>query len=342
MLNNYTKSIMAVVLMTALSGCVLPYNIGPTEVAVKTNKTFIGGKGVQEELGESGATKFYMPFMTQWDSFETKLQTLEMSASATSGDRMGADDMQFKTIDGNDISLDVTITYFIIPEKAAYILQNVATTDQELKEHIVRTVARSKPRDIFGELETEGFYDAVERSAKAEEAKSRLNEIMKPYGIVIDRVNTGDYRFNPEYQQAIEEKKIADQQVEKNKSSAKAAEEEYLRKVEEAKGEVSQMIAKANGSFEVAKIEADAYLEQQKKIAQAIEAEGRAEAEGIMKMNEALSGGGGEAMVKLKIAESLKGKKIIMLPIGGGGLDVRSTDINSLLELYGIQSITNK
>lgn len=342
MRNKMISLALTALFATTLTGCILPYNIGPTEVGVKTNKTFIGGKGVQEELGESGATRFYVPFLTQWNSFETRLQTLEMSAASNSGDRLSRDDMRFKTIDGNDISLDVTITYTIDPAKATYILQNVATNDAELKEHVVRTIGRSKPRDIFGELETEGFYDAIERSAKAQEAKLRLNDILEPYGIIVDRVNTGDYRFNPEYQQAIEEKKIADQQVEKNKSSAKAAEEDYVRKVEEAKGEVSQMIARADGAFEVAKIESDAYFEQQEKVALAIEAEGRAEAEGIMKMNEALAGSGGEAMVKLQIAESLKGKKIIMLPIGGGGLDVRSTDINSLLELYGLQSIGNK
>lgn len=336
------KISIALLFMTTLSGCMLPHQIGPTEVGVKTNKTLLGGKGVQDELGLSGETQFYVPLLTQWNNFETKLQTLEMNASLTSGDRRSRDDMRFKTIDGNDISLDITITYYIDPAMAPYILQHVAATDEELKEYIVRTIARSKPRDIFGELETEGFYDAIERSAKAEEAKVRLNEIMEPYGVTIDRVNTGDYRFNPEYQDAIEQKKIADQQVEKNKSAAKAAEEEYLRKVEEAKGDVAQMIAKADGAFKVAQIEADAYYEQQVKAAQAIEVEGRAEAEGIMKMNEALSGAGGEAMVKLKIAESLKGKKIIMLPIGGGGLDLRTTDINSLLELYGIQSIGKK
>ena len=336
------KISLALVFMVALSGCMLPHEIGPTEIGVKTNKSIFGGKGVQDELGASGETQFYIPLLTQWNNFETKLQTLEMSASMTSGDRRTRDDIKFKTIDGNDISLDLTITYYIDATKASHILQHVATNDEELQEYIVRTIARSKPRDIFGELETEGFYDAIERSAKAEEAKVRLNEIMEPYGVIIDRVNTGDYRFNPEYQDAIEEKKIADQQVEKNKSAAKAAEEEYKRKVEEAKGEVAQMRARADGAFEVAKIEADAYYLQQEKVAEAILAEGRAEAEGITKMNEALSGAGGEAMVKLKIAESLKGKKIIMLPIGGGGLDVRSTDINDLLKLYGIQSITNK
>ena len=99
------------------------------------------------------------------------------------------------------------------------------------------------------------------------------------------------------------------------------------------------MKAQADGEFERAKIEADAYYEQQRQGALAIEAEGRAEAEGIQRMNEALAGSGGEAMVKIAIAEALMNKRIMLLPIGGGGLDIRSTDINSLLELYGIQKI---
>jgi hypothetical protein len=37
-------------------------------------------------------------------------------------------------------------------------------------------------------------------------------------GIIVEKVLTNDYRFNPEYQKAIEGKKVADQQVEKNKS----------------------------------------------------------------------------------------------------------------------------
>ena len=44
----------------------------------------------------------------------------------------------------------------------------------------------------------------------------------------------------------------------------------------------------------------------------------------------------------MKIAEALRGKRIVMLPMGGGGLDVRATDINSLLELYGIKKVSGK
>ncbi|HQH28194.1 MAG TPA: prohibitin family protein, partial [Oligoflexia bacterium] len=124
---------------------------------------------------------------------------------------------------------------------------------------------------------------------------------------------------------------------EKFKSEAQAAIEEYLRKLEQAKGQVNQMVAKADGEFARARIEADAYYAQQEKRAQATRAEGEAEAKGIAEMNIALAGAGGEVMVKLRIAEALKNKKIILLPQGTGTIDLKSTNMNALLETLGLQ-----
>jgi valyl-tRNA synthetase len=54
---------------------------------------------------------------------------------------------------------------------------------------------------------------------------SRVNRL-------VDEVNRlfADYRFNEAYQDAVEARKVADQVAEQNKSAAKAAEEEYLKK----------------------------------------------------------------------------------------------------------------
>jgi regulator of protease activity HflC (stomatin/prohibitin superfamily) len=264
-----------------------------------------------------------------------------MTFDPNRGDRQHRDDLLFKTIDGNDISLDVIVAYRIDPVKAPTIVQYVATTDFELKDKLVRTIARSKPRDVFGELKTEEFYVSDKREEKAERVKAELNQFMNPYGIIVERVSTKDYRFNPAYQQAIEDKKVADQVAEQNKSATKAALEEYLKKLEDAKGEVNKMVAEADGRFRQAQIEADAYYEQQQRIAAAIEAEGTAEAKGITEMNKALSGSGGEVMVKLKLAEALAGKRILLLPTGSGsGLDIKTTNVNRLLESYGAQKLS--
>ncbi len=327
-------------LLFSQSACV-PYTTGETEVGVRTKKlSLLGDSGVEDRVYEPGSTFFFIPFITDWHTFDTKLQNLEMTFDPHGGDRKSRDDLLFKTIDGNDISLDVIIAYRINPQKVPYIVQYVAPTDRTLRERIMRTVGRSKPRDIFGELKTEEFYVAAEREKQALRAKAALQEILGPMGIIVEKVLTKDYRFNPEYQQAIEDKKVADQQVEKNRSAQKAATEEYLRKLEEAKGEVNKMIANADGLFRRAKINADAYYEKQALLAKAITSEGKAEAKGIDEMNKALLGSGGEALVKLKIAEALKGKKIMVLPVSEGGMNLKTTDINKLIEMKGISSLS--
>lgn len=324
--------------MLMISGC-MPYSTGPTEVGVRTRKLPIfGEKGVEEKVYPPGSTYFFVPFLSDWHTFDTRLNVLDMSGSETKGDRKGRDDLLFKTVDGNDISLDIVVSWRIDPQKAPTILRDVATNMNELKENIIRTVTRSKPRDIFGELNTEEFYLADKRSEKAQEVVKVLNDILNPYGIVVENVGTSDYRFPPEYEKAIEQRKVAEQRVEKARSTKRATEEENRANVEEAKGEVSKVKAEADGKYQQAMIQSDANFKQDEKRAQAIKAEGEAEATAIRKMNEALCGSGGEAVVKLAITEALSGKKIMLVPMGSG-FDVRSTNVNALLDMYGIKSL---
>ncbi|MBI2434177.1 MAG: prohibitin family protein, partial [Candidatus Hydrogenedentes bacterium] len=258
------------VLGLGVSGCVA-HSTGSTEVGVRTIKwSLTGKKGVEERVYPAGSTYFFAPFINDWHTFDTRLQNLEMTAEPGRGDRAGRDDLLFKTIDGNDISLDVIISYRIVPEKAPMILQQVATSDEALRECIVRTVARSKPRDIFGELDTEEFYTAQKRAEKAEQVARELNTIFEPYGIVVERVGTRDYRFNPAYQAAIEEKKVADQEAERLKAETNAKEEEYNTLVQKAEAEIEKIKVQADGGYERAVIEADAYYEQQQQLAEAI------------------------------------------------------------------------
>lgn len=335
------RFVSALVLAVVLGAFLFyPHRTGPTEVGVRTIKwSPFARRGVQADVYAPGGTYFFAAVLNDWHTFDTKLQNVEMTYDPRRGDRPFRDDLLFKTIDGNDISLDVIVSYRIDIEKAPNIVQFVAVNDWELRDKVVRTISRSRPRDIFGELKTEDFYVSDRRDQKAEHVKEVLNEMLNPYGVVVERVSTKDYRFNAAYQRAIEDRKVADQVAEQNKSATKAAQEEYLKKLEDAKGEVNKMVAEADGRFRQAQIEADAYFQQQQHIAAATEAEGVAEAKGITEMNKALAGSGGEVMVKLKLAEALAGKRILLLPFGGG-IDLKTTNVNRLLEIYGTQALS--
>ncbi len=322
-----------------IQACVF-YTTGETEVGVRTRKLGLWGKqGVEDKVYAPGSTYIILPYINDWHTYDIKLQNLEMTFSLEKGDRKLRDDLLFKTIDGNDISLDVIISYQIDPDKTPYILQYVAPNNDALRNKIVRTVARSKPRDIFGELITEEFYVADTREKQADKAKKALQGILEPYGIIVKNVLTKDYRFNKEYQKAIEDRKIADQQAEKNKSAQRASSEEYKRKLEDARGEVNEVVATADGQYLQAKIEADAYYEKQKLLAEAIKAEGIAEAQGIQEMNKAMALAGGETLVKLKIAEALQGKIIMLLPVSEGGMNLKTTDMNQLINTLGVKAL---
>lgn len=320
--------------------CFFPHSTQSTEVGVRVIKwSPFAKRGIVQQIYSPGATYFFPLFINEWYTFDTRLHNLEMTAGIQ-GARKVRDDLLFKTIDGNDISLDVTISYRIDPSKAPQILAKAARNNIELEEKVVRTITRSIVRDVFGGLKTEDFYVANKRTEKAEMVKEALNKVLNPYGVLVESVLPRDYRFNPAYQNAIEQKKIADQLTERFKSEAKATIEEYNQKVQQAQGEVNKLVAEADGEYQKAKIGADAYYEQQSLIAQAVRKEGEAEAQGIEKMVEALNSSGGSTMVKLRLAEALIGKKIYLLPFSeAGSIDLKTTNINELLQVLGIQKL---
>ena len=331
--------VIMIVLVTALF---FPHSTRSTEVGVRVIKWSPFAKsGVIKQTYSPGATYFFPAVINDWYTFDTKLQNMEMTATVTAGVRHSKDDLLFKTIDGNDISLDVIIAYRINPVMAPDILENVAKNNRELEEKLVRPVTRNVTRDLFGELKTEGFYVSNKRMEKAELVKETLNRVLNPYGVIVESVLPKDYRLKDAYQRAIEDKKVADQMAERFKSEAKATVEEYLQKLQQAQGEVNKMVADVDGEFAKAKISVDAYYEQQDRISKAIKAEGEAEAKGIEKMVEALNSAGGKTMVKLKMAEALAGKRIYLLPSAdANGIDLRTTDVNSLLNLQGIRKLS--
>ena len=45
-------------------------------------------------------------------------------------------------------------------------------------------------------------------------------------------------------------------------------------------------------------------------------------------------------IVKLRIAEALQGKRIILLLVSEGGMNLKTTDINRLIETIGVKALS--
>jgi regulator of protease activity HflC (stomatin/prohibitin superfamily) len=310
---------------------------GTTEVGVHTVKWSLFGKsGVENKVYQPGATYFFLPIFNEWETFDARLQVVEMTANTGKDEMRKADDIPFKTRDGNDIRIDVIFTYRVDPQRAPYIRQFVAKDMVELKEKVFRTVARSKPRDSLGEYSTEEFYHAENRNRAAENAKQGLQAILSEYGIIVENVALMDYRFNADYQMIITNKKIADTKTKTLISERDSTVEMNKKLLQDALGEVNKAIAQADGQYQEAVLGADAYFQQQTNLAAATLAEGTAEAASIKKMREAMMNEGGLIQVKMAIAESLSGKRIIMVPTGNANsFNLQTLDVNDILKQVG-------
>ena len=180
---------------------------------------------------------------------------------------------------------------------------------------------------------------------KADKSRRELNARLEKHGLIITSVIPGAFQFYKEYESKINEKKLADQEVEEQKSKANAATQaqehqrvEATKKKEvaiaEFAGSMKELIVQADADAEKVMKEADAYAiekqigadaeyYQREKNAQAILATAKTEAEGLRKMAEALTGEGGVNIVKMEYARRLQTMTITGQPFVREGLTER-------------------
>jgi regulator of protease activity HflC (stomatin/prohibitin superfamily) len=311
-----------------MSAC-MPHRTGATEVGIKFNKI----TGSTEKM-DAGATYFFMPIINDWKTYDTSTQSLLMVSSATAGDRKEKDDLRFKTRDGNDIETDITVRWRIDPMKVAEVWRLVAPTTEEVKDRLVRPLARSYVRDILNRLDSEEFYNPDLRFKAAADAGALLADRLRPYGVVGEGVILGDFSFKPDYQKLINGRKEAEKQAEKLEAQILATQESNQSNLQTKVAELTQQLTIAQGQFEQAKRTADAYLVRRKQEAQATTAERSATAEGIRRERAALNGSAGDAYVTLQLIDALQKKEIRQIPrLPAGNVII---DGNKLLEQLGV------
>jgi len=312
-------------LTVALTGVFKGYNsTSSTEVGVKTRT--LGKPGIEEKVYPPGSTYVINPFTSLFNKFDTKLNVDEMN-------------LKFKTREGNDIGVDVRYTWRVIPEKAPYVLENVAGSIDELREKVFVTIARSETRDYYGELTTQSFYQATNRNVITEKATKGLANDLKKFGVELIEIGLMDYKFMTNYQSIIEKRKLSEQNRLSINQQKNAQHEANAKMTNEIQSVINVMINDINTQYSNTVSTADAYFDQQKSLVNAILREGQNTAETITKEREALASQGGETKVKMSLLEAIKGKKIIMYPsYEQGALNVQTFNINDFLKTHGIKN----
>ena len=344
------------------------------EVGVRTMQySFLGTKkGVEERDFKAGWHR-KIPMIDTWRVFDSTVQTTEFTTQQerASSNRVywqlskrgsldedfgknypttGPEQIELKSKDGYTVKLDVTVK-FRIQQGHAYMIYKKFNTEDQYK-RIVRDQVQNTLRNVFGTMRTEEFYDPTVRRNKTDISFSTLSKDLDSNHVELIDLLIRDITFDPSYERKILDKKLADQDVELNKSKAVAEEKKGLTnkiiaeteaKVqvigEEKAGEQLKMraetdrqIAEINSQarLTVAKLRADADLYAAEMMAQGTLLEKQAEAVGELLKAKALEGSGGSNLVAL---EAVKGVNLDKITIST--LDTDPLDVDQMIDKLG-------
>lgn len=221
--------------------------VPPGHVAVATNF----GKVIEKPY-EAGLNIYWNPFY-RWTHYDTREKTLKESAAVPSQDQLQTD-------------LEISIQYAVIGSSAAKMLSETGTAENAVEIHLVpkvRSVVREQGKTI---PKAEDFYKEETQNKLQAVILAELQEYLAPKGIDVKAVLIRDITLPPFIKKAIEDKKVREQEGEKQKAELDRFTTEQKQQVVAAEAKR----AAAEKEAEMIKMLADAEAYRINKINQAI------------------------------------------------------------------------
>ena len=238
MKNNKLRNgilIGAVVLLALIAGtsAVTIVPAGHTGVIVTM------GKVSDRVLSEGMHLK--VPFAQQIVMMNNKIQKTEIDSNGVSKDLQ-------------TVSSGVAINYNINKDDSAKIYQSIG---EGYADTVLQPAIQESMKAITAQYTAEELI--TKRSAVGEEIGATLAEKVQEYGILIDKFNIINFDFSEEFNAAIEQKQVAEQ----NKLRAETEKEQ---KVIEAQADAEQKVIAAKAEADAIRQKAEAEAEANEKI----------------------------------------------------------------------------
>lgn len=234
--------LLAIVLATSLT--IIP--TGYTGV-----KTSFGQ--IQEETIPSGKLIFTVPFVESIHKVNNKQQDKSVEAQVWG-----------EASDKTPVyAADITVTYQIMPERSVWIYANVSDTKNLITDSLVASAVKSAMVEL-------GPEEVTNRAKIEPLVQEKLNtSLEQKYGeetVYINKVTINDMDFEDAYNEAIQQRSIAQQ---------KAQQQEIENAAAIAKAEADKRVAITNAEAEAEKaaIIAEAQAEANRKIAESLSEE---------------------------------------------------------------------
>jgi regulator of protease activity HflC (stomatin/prohibitin superfamily) len=293
--------------------------VPPNMIAIK--QVFYGSnRGIQSEIYKPGLY-FVMPGVEQLHLFPQDIQVMNFSSSKSEvsaiGDR-SEKAIDVKTSDGYSVAIDVSLLYRV---ENPYKVYTAAGGGDAYADIIINKIAKPTLLQTLGELNAEEFYSGPKRIEKIKRAELMLGAQLKEQGVHLDAVLVRNYVYDPKYQALIESRKVKDQTVFWREAEARA-------EIEKRKRDTT--VAEGLAASTTEKLHSEANLYERKQAAQGKLLVETAEAQGTKLESDAYLNQGAENIVGIKMAEVLRGVRVLVLPSDGKD-GVNPLDVGNLL-----------
>lgn len=177
-----------------------------------------------------------IPFAEGITKMDTRTQKVQIDVGAASKDLQA-------------VSATIAVNYHLQGDKAVIMYQNVGTDYDNL---VILPAIQNAFKATTAHFTAEQLINT--RDAVSIEAESKLQEQLSQYSIVVENLNIINFDFSPEFNSAIEQKQVAQQNVEKAKQELAKAQIDAQTKLVEAQGTANSEIEKARGQSEAQKL----------------------------------------------------------------------------------------
>ncbi len=223
------SGIAALLLMVAIGSAMTIVPAGHSGVVVTMGS-------VNERILDEGL-HFKAPFVQQIIMMNNKIQKTEVSSNSVSKDLQ-------------TISSSVAINYHITKDAAASIYQTIG---EQYADTVLQPAIQEAVKAVTAQYTAEELI--TKRSAVGDEIGQTLSNKVSEYGILIDKFNIVNFDFSEEFNAAIEQKQVAEQ----NKLRAETEKEQQIIEAEAAaKQKTIAAEAEAEATLKKAEAEAEA------------------------------------------------------------------------------------
>lgn len=202
-----------------------------------------GNSGVVVTLGkvddralESGL-HFKVPFVQSVVMMNNKIQKCEVESNSVSKDLQ-------------TVSSAVAVNFHITSDSAAEIYRTIGVQYQDT---VLQPAIQEAVKSVSAQYTAEELI--TKRTAVGDEIASALTEKVSEYGVIIDKFNIVNFEFSEEFNIAIEQKQVAEQ----NYLKAQTEKEQQIMEAEaDAKKQIIAAEAEAEAKLKKAEAEAEA------------------------------------------------------------------------------------